>query len=56
MQEGNGTNQVLDVVIPGSNGHQFHKKDDIVDTGRKDTKFEENTEEEPLSNVAEHIS
>ena len=56
MQEGNRTKQVLDVVVPRSDSHQLHKEDHIVDTGRKDTKFEENTEEEPLPNVAEHIS
>jgi hypothetical protein len=56
VQEANGSDDILDVIIARTNGHEFCKEDDIIHRGRENTDSKENGEEEPLLDVADDIT
>ena len=56
MQEANGSNDILDVIIARTNGHEFREEDDVIHRGWENTDSKENGEEEPLLDVADNIT
>ena len=56
MQEANGSNDILDVIIARTNGNEFGEEDDVIHRGWENTDSKENGEEEPLLDVADNIA
>ena len=42
MQEANGSNDILDVIIARTNGHEFCEEDDVIHRGWENTDTKEN--------------
>ena len=56
MQETNGANDILDVLVARTDGHEFCEEDDVVHRGWEHTETKENGEEKPLFDVAYNIA
>ena len=55
MQEANGTNDILDVIIARTDSHEFCEEDEVIHRGWENTETKENGEEKPLLDVADNI-
>ena len=56
MEEANGADNSLDVVVSRRKSHQFSKQDKVLRLGRKKSNSKEDRKADPLSDVAEDIS
>ena len=55
MEESNGTNNCLNVIIPTGQRHELGEEDQVIHRGRKAAQAEEDGEVHPLAYMRENI-